>query len=463
MNFVFPDSFLFGAATSSFQIEGHNNADGAFPCIWSSFSKKDFPADSIRPENFTCGHYSKMEEDVALMKKIGLQTFRFSVAWPRVLPKGMGEVNKKGLDFYDRLVDQLLAHDIIPMLTLYHWDLPRFLQDKGGWASPEMSDWFARYTDIVADKLADRVPRWVTLNEPWVFLHKGMVTGEHAPGYTDIRYAAKSFRNILLCHGIATDVIKSHNSSAEVGASCNLSPLEPLNDSEEDHVAASDMHSYLNRLFLDPWLKGTVPDIVDKAFEGHFKSFDAAEMKIVHTPMDFLGINYYTRHIVTQDKTAFLGAGIENPPPNAELTEMNWEIYPEGLYKTLKWAYKNYETAMYVTENGSAFSDKRTGNKVKDPERTAYLRDHLQQCLRITDEGIPLLGYYAWSLMDNYEWNHGYDKRFGLVYVDFDTKERIIKDSGLFYQRVIENHRKRLTAVPKQIRIKNRSDINIFL
>lgn len=441
MSIYLPDTFMYGAATSSFQIEGHNDTDGAASCIWSSFSKKDFNGQAIAPVQFACNHYKMRDHDVTLMKKLGLQSYRFSVSWPRILPAGKGCANEKGLDFYDKLVDRLLESRIVPMLTLYHWDLPAQLQQKGGWSHPDITDWFSNYTAVLAGRLADRVPLWITFNEPWVFLHKGMVTGEHAPGLRDTACAAKSYRNILLCHGLATDILHNANSSVRTGAACNLSPFTPATDSEEDLHACRKMDEYQNLLFLDPWMKGEIPDIIEEAFDGHFADFSADELKTVHKSMDFIGINYYTRHIIRHDSSEFLNAGTCKPDSNK--TEMDWEIYPEGLYQVLKWAWENYNTAMYVTENGSAFVDQRHGDRIRDTRRLHYLRDHIQQCVEAVQNGLPLKGYYAWSLMDNYEWTFGYDKRFGLIYIDFDTKERIIKDSGLFYRDVIARHRNR--------------------
>lgn len=434
----FPDNFLFGSATSSFQIEGHPHAKGAQPSIWNTFCKKKFAVKNGHNGTIACNHYELWEKDLEIIRRLNLDSYRFSVAWPRILPAGEGPPNEKGLDFYEQLTDRLLEYDITPMLTLYHWDLPEHLQAQGGWAHPQSPDWFASYTRAVASRLSDRIPLWVTFNEPWVFMHLGMVTGEHAPGYKDPAHAAMAWKHILLAHSRSVETLRSCSESIEVGLACNISPFIPASSDEKDIQATSRMEAYHNRLFLDPWLKGSFPDVADHAFGRHTPAWTESERSEAATEIDFLGINYYSPNRIAHQSDTFLEVGIR--PPKPPVTDMNWEIYPEGLHEVLEWAFERYGPLdLYVTENGCAYTDSVGNGIVKDDRRILYFMNHLEQCSKAVSDGIPLKGYYAWSLLDNFEWSFGYEKRFGIVHVDFSTQQRIIKNSGYFYRDFISS------------------------
>ena len=321
------------------------------------------------------------------------------------------------------------------MLTLYHWDLPEYLESIGGWANPGSPDWFANYTRAVASRLADRVPLWVTFNEPWVFMHLGMITGEHAPGYRNPAHAGISWKHILLAHSRSVESLRFESESIQVGLASNISPFIPASLDDKDIEATNRMEAYHNRLFLDPWLKNSFPEVAHQAFGRDSPTWTEAEKLEVATEIDFLGINYYSPNRIGYQPDKFLNVGIM--PPRPPVTDMNWEIYPEGLYEVLKWAYERYNLKLYITENGCAYTDAVGNGEVKDDRRISYFKQHLKQCKRAVDDGIPLSGYYAWSLLDNFEWSFGYEKRFGIVHVDFKSQQRIIKNSGYFYRDVI--------------------------
>ena len=443
----FPKDFRWGVATAAYQIEGAVNEGGRGESIWDIFVRKQGAIQNGDTGDVACDHYNRWREDVALISRLGLKNYRFSIAWSRVLPDGVGTVNQTGLDFYDKLVDELLKKKIEPFITLYHWDLPQRLQDKGGWANRETTDAFANYVDVVSRRLGDRVKFWVTHNEPLVASFFGHGSGEHAPGIKDNATALKVSHHLLLSHGKAVQVLRANDKAnkSKVGIVNVAIWVEPSSHKEGDVKAAERYDSAVRRWFYDPVFKGEYPqDVYD--FYGAilrnkvFLSIQNGDMKTIRTPIDFIGINYYTRNVV--------GAGFEPPvlitrkPPIGEPTEMGWEVYPQGLYNFLKRVQTDYAPKeIYITENGAAYKDEiSTNGKVVDEKRIAYLREHFLQAHRAIEEGVPLKGYFIWSLMDNFEWSYGYSKRFGLVYVDYKTQKRIVKKSGEWFAQVVKRN-----------------------
>jgi len=437
----FPEGFVWGVATASYQIEGGYEADGKGESIWDRFCRTPGKVLNGDTGDVACDHYHRYREDIALMQEIGLKGYRFSVAWPRIFPQGRGPLNRAGLDFYDRLVDGLLDAGIQPFVTLYHWDLPQALQDHGGWANRDTVYAFRDYTAAVAQRLGDRVVHWITHNEPWVVAFLGHESGIHAPGITDLSTAVQVSHHLLLSHGEATRVLREHGSErTQVGIVCNISPVQPASEGEEDRAAARRFDGHLNRWFLDPVFVGTYPEDMMAWYGDRAPEVQEGDMEIISEKMDFLGVNYYSRSVMAADpEGGFLQVrGVK--PKGSEYTEMDWEIYPEGLYGTLKRVHRDYEVPfLYVTENGAAFADELgPDGRVCDPRRVAYLHDHFVQAHRAIREGIPLAGYFIWSLMDNFEWSFGYSRRFGITYVDYPTQQRILKRSGRWVGEVIE-------------------------
>lgn len=439
----FPSDFLWGAATSAYQIEGSPLADGAGVSIWHRFSHT--PGNILNGDtgDVACDHYHRWQEDIEWMRRLGLNAYRFSVAWPRVLPTGRGVINQRGLDFYKRLVDALLHAGITPMVTLYHWDLPAELQDCGGWANRDSAKWFADYACLMFREFGDRVHLWATINEPWVVMTLGYLWGMHAPGMRDIGAAAKVGHHLLLAHGRAVQALRALDlPNAKIGIVLNLGPQQPATDSPQDQAMAALWHGFINRYFLDPIYRGEYPETVMN-FVGEFAPKAAADdMEIIQTPIDFVGVNYYTRSVITYDASEALGSRTVFQEGKLH-TEMGWEVYPEGLYEILRWVHEEYNPpAIYITENGAAFHDEVAADgQVHDPLRVDYIRAHLEQAHRALQEGVPLRGYFYWSLMDNFEWAFGYSKRFGLLYVDFATQRRLMKDSGHWYMNFIAQQR----------------------
>ena len=431
---MMPADLLWGAATSAYQIEGATHEDGRGESIWDTFAAipgKIADGSTGEPAD---DHYHRAHDDVALMREVGLRAYRFSVAWPRVQPEGRGRPNAAGLDFYDRLVELLLESGIRPFVTLYHWDLPQALQDRGGWANRETIDRFADYADIVSHRLGDRVHDWMTHNEPWVVAWLGHATGVHAPGLAAPALYPRVAHNLLLSHGMAAPVVRGNvrGGTAGVGIVLNLSPVEPASARDEDERAALIHDGVLNRWYLDALFKGVYPaDILER----HPIAVEADELETIATPIDFLGVNYYSRAVVRMGPA---GRPAQTRPAG-EYTEMGWEVYPQGLYDLLTRLTRDYHPpALYVTENGAAFADvPGPDGAVHDPRRVAYLEAHVEQAAHAVAAGVPLRGYFVWSLLDNWEWAEGYTKRFGLVYVDYTTQARTIKDSGRWYSRFI--------------------------
>lgn len=438
----FPEDFVWGAATASYQIEGGAQEDGRGPSIWDTFSHTPGKTHAGETGDVAADHYHRWEEDVALMAELGLQAYRFSIAWPRILPAGTGAVNAAGLDFYDRLVDALLAHDVEPYVTLYHWDLPQALEDAGGWPNRDLIvDAFADYTRVVAERLGDRVTHWITHNEPWVAAFVGYQWGSHAPGRQDTTAALHAMHNLLLAHGRAVDALRATiDREIQVGITLNLAPIHPATDSKADRDAARRMDALLNRSFLDPLYQGRYAEeftALTEQMGGEFPEIRDGDMALISQPLDFLGINVYFRDVVEHDPEAPGQIGRVHPKGNP-YSQM-WEIYPEAMYEVLMRLKDEYALEnIYITENGTAVPDGVDADgKVRDYRRIRYLRDYLAQAHRALEAGAPLRGYFAWSLLDNFEWALGYTMRFGLIYVDYETQERIIKQSGRWYAQVI--------------------------
>lgn len=447
----FPDEFLWGAATSAYQIEGATHEDGRGLSVWDQFAAA--PGHTYQGEtgDIAVDHYHRMEQDVALMADLGLSAYRFSIAWPRILPDGTGAVNPAGLAFYDRLVDCLLAHGIAPIATLYHWDLPLALYERGGWQNRDTAAAFADYAELVARHLGDRVQWWVTQNEPWCSAYLGYVEGIHAPGiHGDVQAAVDVAHHLLLSHGLAVPRIRaSAAADARVGIALNLFPIFAGDNRRETMRAVERANRFHNRWFLDPVYRGEyTPGLFEDL--GATPPIREGDLETISTPINFLGVNYYNRWVVravepADDAHDGASAGIEymTAPSGATITTMGWEVFPHGLNLILEDITRNYHpSAILITENGAAFDDAWNGNGlVSDPQRVTYLREHLEAVNTALAHGAPVAGYFVWSLFDNYEWDRGYSKRFGLIYVDYPTQRRIVKDSGRWYAGFIAAQR----------------------
>jgi len=436
---TFPSDFIWGAATASYQIEGAAFEDGRGESVWDRFSATPGKVRGGDSGAVACDFYHRYRDDIRLMRELGLDAFRFSIAWPRVLPAGRGAVNVAGLDFYDRLVDELLANDIEPFATLFHWDTPQALEDAGGWPVRATAEAFVEYAEAVVARLGDRVRRWMTHNEPWVHAWIGHAWGEHAPGRTSEADAVAAAHHLLLSHGWAMEAIRRAAPDAQVGIVLNLAHAYPASDSPEDEAAAWRVDGEGNRWFLDPIFRGSYPADLLERNELLVPVVQDGDLETISAPIDFLGVNNYFRFVV--------GAGPNGPQfvanPEAQHTDMGWEVHPDGLYKLLVRVANDYAPpAIYVTENGAAFGDVRVHDgAVHDPERTAYLETYIDAVRRATAEGAPLKGYFVWSFLDNFEWGHGYSKRFGIVYIDYPTLQRVPKDSFYWYRDLIAANR----------------------
>jgi beta-glucosidase len=440
----FPAGFLWGTATSAHQIEGSPLADGAGPSIWQRFAHTPNLVHDGDTGDVACDHYRRYAEDVALMRALGTNAYRFSIAWARVLPQGRGTVNSAGLAFYDRLVDKLLDDGIEPMVTLFHWDLPAALDDLGGWLNPDIADWFAEYASVVFRKLDDRVKLWATLNEPWVVADGGYLYGALAPGHRSRFEAPIATHHLLRSHGKAVQAYRSIGKH-QVGIVVNIEPKYAASDAAEDVAATARADAYMNLQYLDPVLLGRYPDALPEIFGEAWPRWPADELALIHQPIDFVGINYYTRRVTRHDRDHWLLRAAATRQKQATYTETGWEVFPQGLIDTLVRVKERYgNPPIYITENGAAFFDPPTadGGRVQDPLRVAYLRDHIGALRSALERGVDLRGYFAWSLLDNFEWSHGYSKRFGIVHVDFATQRRTPKDSARFYAEIIATNGK---------------------
>jgi beta-glucosidase len=440
---TFPEGFVWGAATSAYQIEGGWNEDGKGPSIWDTFCHTPGRIAHGDTGDVAVDHYHRFHEDVTLMAELGLQAYRFSVAWSRVQPSGKGAANPAGLDFYERLVDDLLSKGIEPYLCLFHYDLPQALQDHGGWPNRETAFAFADYARLVTERLSDRVKVWFTLNEPWISAFAGYFSGEHAPGIKDPPAGFKAIHHLLLSHGLAAEAIRSSARQAvKVGITLNLTPVDAASDSKKDREAARRIDTVINRSVLDPLLRGTSPmqeiPAIRLLLAGLIKRGDLQKIR----NLDILGLNYYTRAVVKHDPDFPVVAASQVYPPGNEYSRM-WEIYPEGLYALLQRIWTEYQPhcEIMITENGIPVPDGLDfDGRVRDERRIRYLSNHLNQAHRAIQAGIPVKGFFHWSLMDNFEWAYGYDPRFGLVYIDYPSLHRTIKDSGRWFAQVIQEN-----------------------
>ncbi len=440
----FPENFLWGVASSAPQIEGGRHEGGRGESIWDRFAATPGKIADGSNLDIACDHFHRWREDIELMKWLGLGAYRFSIAWPRIQPTGTGKPNKAGLDFYDALVDGLLEAGIEPFPTLYHWDLPQALQEQGGWSERDTAKAFADYARIVADRLGDRVRSWITHNEPWCAATLGHEEGHHAPGHLDPAEGLRAAHHLLLSHGWATAAIREESPEAEVGIVEIICPAHPATDSEGDRDAARWFDGFFNRWYLDPIFRAAYPmdAIYDRVSAGHLKSPELpfvqhGDLEAIAAPLDFFGVNYYSRAIMQAGPDGRPVA--VTPEPAEDLTTMGWEVHPPGLYEALLRLHREYGAEkLFITENGAAFQDPvAVGGRIADPRRVAYLRDHLLAARRAIADGVPLAGYFAWSLLDNFEWGFGYEKRFGLFAVEGDSLERIPKDSAFWYRDVL--------------------------
>ncbi|NMP22889.1 GH1 family beta-glucosidase [Sulfobacillus harzensis] len=442
---TFPKDFIFGVATSSYQIEGAAFEDGRIPSHWDTFAHT--PGKTVQGESgdVACDHYHRYPDDVAMIASLGLDSYRFSFAWPRILTEDR-KVNDKGIAFYHRLLDEMEKHGVTPAATIYHWDLPQWLADRGGWANRDSVGYFSDFAEVLFKHFGDRIGTWITHNEPWCasFLSYGM--GHHAPGHRDWREAVLASHHLLLSHGEVVKGYRAFNLKGEIGITLNLNVTDPKTDSEADIKAAERGDGFQNRWFLDPIFKGRYPSDMMDVFRPYVQDYGfikPGDLETIAVPIDFLGVNYYSRAVVYDDPgDSFMGLG-NVPVPLDRMTDMGWEVHPNSLYRLLMRLNREYtQIPLFITENGAAYPDVVSEDgHVHDIDRIEFVRSHLEAARQAIAEGSTLKGYYLWSLMDNFEWAFGYSKRFGIVYVDYATQKRILKDSALWYRDFVQNSR----------------------
>ncbi len=437
----FPPDFTWGVATASYQVEGAGNEDGRSPSIWDTFAATPGKILDGSSGAVACDQYHLYPHDIQLIKDLGATAYRFSIAWPRILPDADGRVNERGLDYYDRLIDNLLETGIEPYATLYHWDMPQSQHDRAGWDQRGVIDGYLNYVDVVTRAFSDRVNHWITLNEPWCSAFLGYAFGVHAPGIQDFNAALRASHHLLVAHGRAVPLIRANGGAqTRVGLVLNLGWHDAATDSPEDRAAARISEGFGNRWFLDPVFKGRYPADMLALYGEENVPIQPGDLEAASAPLDFLGVNYYSRNVAA--------AGGQPPfnlhpvqPEGSEYTAMGWEVYPEGLYRLLAQLKDEYQPkAIYITENGAAFDDQLENGEVHDSRRVAYLQAHFAAANRAMAEGVPLKGYFVWSLLDNFEWGYGYTKRFGIIYTDYASQQRTIKDSGKWYRQLIRQN-----------------------
>lgn len=437
----FPKDMKWGTATASYQIEGAAFEDGRGLSIWDTFSHT--PGKVINGDNgdVACDSYHRYEEDIELMKELGIDVYRFSVAWPRIFPKGRGEVNPKGLDFYHSFVDKLIENGIEPMCTLYHWDLPQTLQDEGGWDNRETIDAFVEYSELMFKEFSGKIKYWITLNEPWCISYLSNYLGLHAPGNKDLQLATNVAHNLLVAHGRTVKKFRDLGMEGEIGYAPNTTWLEPFSNKQEDIEACRRENAFFIEWFMDPVFLGEYPQFMVDWFEkkGVTVPIQEGDMEDIHQKIDFLGINYYTGHIAQYKENEGL-FDWEMVEMGYERTDIGWPIYPEGFYKVLTYITERYgNVPVYITENGSCYNHEPENGRVKDEPRIKYLKQHLTALSRSIESGVNIKGYLTWSMLDNFEWAEGYSKRFGLVHVDYNTLERTKKDSYYWFKHTAAN------------------------
>ena len=434
----FPPDFLWGAATAAFQIEGATTADGRGESIWDRFASTPGKVHNGDTGDPACEHYYRWREDLDLVRALGLGSYRFSISWPRVQPSGRGPVNQKGLDFYRSLAEGLRERGIAPLATLYHWDLPQPLEDAGGWASRDVVERFAEYAELVFDGLGDVVEDWTTHNEPYVISFLGYALGTKAPGATDWPRALRASHHVLLSHGEVARRFRAQGRPGRIGITLDLTVVRPGRDRDEDRAAAQRLDGHHNRWFLEPLFRGAYPADMLEFYEQRFGPLDAiqpGDLETIAQPLDFLGVNFYRPNVVTAEENGSV-LGLRDVPLDGETTAMGWPVVPAALEELLVGIGRDYGgVPLLITENGAAFVDRLDGGDVvEDPQRVAYIEGHLAAIERAIAAGVDVRGYYVWSLLDNFEWEHGYSQRFGIVYVDFATQRRIPKRSALWYR-----------------------------
>ncbi len=447
---TFPDDFLWGTATAAYQIEGSPLADGAGPNIWQRFAHTPGMTLNGDTGDVACDHYNRYRDDVALMASLGLRAYRFSIAWARILPEGTGRANAAGLDFYDRLVDALLEKGIEPLATLYHWDLPAALDDRGGWLNRDIAHWFADYGEILFRRLDGRVKKWATLNEPWVVTDGGYLHGALAPGHRNLFEAPIASRNLMRAHGAAVQRYRTVGAH-EIGLVVNIEPKYPATDSAEDEAAVRRSHAYMNQQYLDPAYGLGCPAELAEVFGPAWQDWSEEDLALSAQPTDWLGVNYYTRGVMKHDPARWPVGADYVRQPNRTYSETGWEVFEQGLLDTLLWIKQRYgNPPLTITENGSAFFDPPVARdgRVRDPLRVDYLQRHLKAVHAAIAQGADIRGYMAWSLLDNLEWSLGYSKRFGIVHVDFATQARTPKDSALYYAKIVASNGAALAEDP---------------
>ena len=436
---VFPKGFVFGAATSAYQIEGAPAADGKGESIWDRFCKVPGVITDATSGDIACDHYHRWGEDIAVLKAMGLGAYRFSFAWARLIPEGTGAVNQKGIAFYDRLIDDLLAAGIEPYATLYHWDLPQALQDRGGWYNRETAEHFAGYAAVATRAFGDRVKKWTTLNEPWTFCWSGHASGEDAPGLNDgTKGGVTASHHALLAHGLAVPVLRTEVPDAAVGIVFDLNVVEPATDDPRDVAAAKHFDGAQNRWFLDAVFKGSYPQDMLDLYGDLLPPIHPQDNAIIAAPVDYLGVNIYRRSVMAEG-TELAPLNFQRIQPEGTYSEVNYEIWPRCIYDILHYVHENYAPKeIFISENGLATAPETVSadGHVWDDLRATYYVDHLEQVAKAASEGVPVKGYFAWTLTDNFEWAYGYTTPFGITHVDFETQVRTIKYSGEIYGRI---------------------------
>lgn len=445
---MFNEDFIFGAATAAYQVEGAYNEDGKGLNIWDTFSHIEGNVLNGHNGDVACDHYHRYKEDVQEMVKLGIHSYRFSISWARVIPKGYGELNEKGIEFYNNLIDELIKNNIEPIVTLYHWDLPQNLQDEGGFTNPKISDYFCEYARNMFKLYGDRVKKWITFNEPWVTAFAGHHVGRHAPGIKDFRTAIVTTHSIHLANAKIVNCYKNEfgSNKGEIGITLNLYPIYTNSESENDKLAGKIIDEYHNKLFLDPVFKGEYPKLfMDSVKEKYDIEFSDEDMDLIKSSkIDFLGVNYYFRRVVKYSENGTV-LPFEELKPEGEYTDMGWEVYAEGLTKLLLDLKNDYgNPKMYITENGIAYGENMTEEEcLKDEKRISFVERHLVEAEKSIDLGVNLKGYYLWSLFDNFEWAWGYNKRFGIININYETLERTWKNSAHWYRDYIKNNSNR--------------------
>ena len=440
--YKFPDNFLWGAATSSYQIEGAWKADNKSMSIWDDFCRKPGAIYNGDRGDTACEHYYRYEEDIEIIRKLGFSAYRFSVSWPRIMPKGYGEPNEKGIEFYKELISLLNKNNIEPFLTLYHWDLPLDLQKEGGWENRKTVDYFVEYAKYLFKEIGDSVSYWATINEPFIVSMVGNYWGIHAPGIKNPKTAFQVAHNLLLAHGYTVNVFREMKMKGKIGIVLNMPDIHSASENMEDKLATKIKEGLINKWYTEPIFRGTYPKFISEFLKkkGIFPEVQADDLRYINTPIDFLGLNYYSRSVI---KYSINDSVLEFDwaEVTGEKTDLGWEIYPEGLLNILKWLNNEYKgIPIYITENGAAFNDHIVNNKVNDIKRIDFFKKHFIEAYKAIQAGVNLKGFFVWSLLDNFEWSWGYSKRFGIIYIDYKTQKRIIKESGLWLKEIIKNN-----------------------